>query len=335
MTSSLRVLIAMAFLVSGSGCLSTAHSIPKSELVAIAKKAPESRGEKVRVIQTFKGSKQPPEARADCSGGCAVEIRSGGRRRSSGGGGGRSSSSGGGLGKIDGEAAAALAVIVVASAVVIGVVLASSEGARYDGWARLGRRQPLHLYGPNNSYRLVALEDLTLEEANWATRAYVRDTEGAWQGLGRAPLNRKGWAYSVLLGAGEMGDLGGAARTGTASHIQLGYFPTRALGIHGDVGFGWGSPGTGKVPGVRFQASVGLEAQYLPFRAGKVHGGVYGQFGRTIRTVAAGGGSDALLSAGGLFQFDIATRLALTARAGESLAHGESTNEFTLGVSIY
>ncbi len=339
MTSPTRCLAVFAALALVSGCLSSSHSIPKEELVRIAKRAPEQRGERVRVVQTFTNSEQPPRASEGNCGGCGVRVHAGSNGRSSSGRGRHSSSSGGGGGggggKISGEAAAALAVVVLASAAVIGVVAASSEGARYDGWAKLSPNHPLHLYGPSNSYRLISLDDLTVEEAEWATRAYVRNSEGHWEGLGRAPLNRQGWAYSVFIGAGEIGDMGGAPRPGTVSHIQLGYFPTRALGIHGDVGFGWGGPGTGKIDGVRFEASAGLEAQYLPFRAGKIHGGAFAQMGKSLRTVSAGGGTSSLFSAGGLMQYDITTRLALTGRAGLTRAYGEPATEISLGLSIY
>lgn len=293
----------------------------------------------MRVVQTFVTSEQPPKARpaeTRCVG-CNIHVSTGTTGRSTSGGH-RSSGGGGGsvsVGSIDGEAAAALAVVVVASAAVIAVVAAGSEGARYDGWARVEGNHPLHLYGPNDDYRLVSLDDLTMEEAEWATRAYMRESEGNWQGLARAPLNRQGWAYSVFLGAGLIGDMAATASPGTISHIQLGYFPTHELGLHVDIGFGWGGPSNGKIPGTRFEARAALEAQLMPFQSGKVHAGVFGQIGNSLRTAAAGGGTSDIYSAGGLMQLDLTTRLAVTGRAGLTRAYGESATELSLGLSIY
>jgi hypothetical protein len=224
---------------------------------------------------------------------------------------------------------------VVASAAAIAVIAASSEGARYDGWAKLGANHPLHLYGPGNDYRQVALEDLTVEEAEWATRAYVRKSEGDWHALGRAPLNRQGWAYSVFLGAGLVGEMGASATPGPISHIQLGYFPIHEFGVHADIGFGWGESKQAVPTSARFEARAALEAQLLPFQSRRIHAGGFAQIGTGVRTLAAGGGSSELYSGGVLLQLDITTRLAMTGRAGVTHAYGESASEMSLGLSIY
>lgn len=364
-------------LLFASGCLSSTHSIPKTDLKRLAHQPAAERGNKVRVLQKFKSSTQPPKAHYtedDRGEGASIHLDlhasstgprshvrrprrprgsgSAGGSGNSGGGSvhgskgkvssgksssGKSSKSGGGfnLSGINGDAAAVLAVVVVASAAAIAVVAAGSEGARYDGWASLGGGHPIHLYGPHDSYKAVPLRDLTVEDAEWAERAYVRKSEGPWKGIGRAPLNRQGWAYSVFLGMGELGDSMEPASLGPASHIQLGYFPIHEFGLHADIGFGWGEANDPEDTSSRFAASLGLEAQLLPFQSRRVHAGGYAQAGRSIRTRSAGGGKSALYSTGALMQLDITTRLALTARAGVTRAHDEMASEMSLGLSIY
>jgi hypothetical protein len=361
MKMSLSLAGVVGVLLFASGCLSSNHSIPKLDLVRLAHEAPSERGERVRVVQTFVTSEQPPKAQraescCDAGGNLYVEIgghghgvrgpqgpRSGGSRptppKHGGHGpkpkGGSSKGGSSALSGIDGDAAAVLAVIVVASAAAIAVVAASSEGARYDGWAKLEGNHPVHLYGPGNDYRQVPLEQLTVEEAEWATRAYVRKSEGDWKALGRAPLNRQGWAYSVFLGAGLVGEMGASATPGPISHIQLGYFPVHEFGLHADIGFGWGGSEQPEAVGKRFEARAALEAQLLPFQSRRIHAGGFAQIGSSVRTLAAGGGSSDLYSAGALMQLDITTRLALTGRAGVTRAYNELATEMSLGLSIY
>ena len=368
---SFRLACCTGVLLFASGCLSSTHSIPKNDLKRLAHEPPAERGNKVRVLQKFNSSEQPPKAHYtedDRGEGASIHLdlhasstgprshvrrprgsssaggrgHSGSGRRVHGSKGtsssGKSGKSGGGsfnLSGIDGDAAAALAVVVVASAAVIAVVAAGSEGARYDGWARLDGGHPIHLYGPQDSYKAVPLRELTVEDAEWAERAYVRKSEGPWKHIGRAPLNRQGWAYSVFLGAGELGDSMDPASLGPASHIQLGYFPIHEFGLHADIGFGWGDASDPEDTSSRFAASAGLEAQLLPFQSRRVHAGGFAQAGRSVRTRSAGGGKSALYSTGALMQLDITTRLALTARAGVTRAHDETASEMSLGLSIY
>jgi hypothetical protein len=373
---SFRLACCAGVLLFVSGCLSSTHSIPKSDLKRLADLPAAERGKKVRVLQKFKTSEQPPKAHYtedDRSSDASIHLdlhasstgprsrvrrarrpRASGSTSGSGGAGGRghgskggksssgksgkSGKSGGGsfnLSGIDGDAAAVLAVVVLAGAVVIAAGAAGSEGARYDGWARLDGGHPIHLYGPHDGYKAVPLRDLTVEDAEWAERAYVRKSEGPWKNVRRAPLNRQGWAYSVFLGAGELGDSMDPASLGPASHIQLGYFPIHEFGLHADIGFGWGEAGDPEDTSSRFAASIGLEAQLLPFQSRRVHAGGFAQAGRSVRTRSAGGGKSALYSTGALMQLDITTRLALTARAGVTRAYEETASEMSLGLSIY
>ena len=387
-----------------SGCLSNVHKIPKGELERLAQTDPLQRGDKVRVIQSFNTSRNPPPAgatqqrpvtqqrttarqgeapdsdtcvslqvdvadRSWATGGRNSRNRraESGRRSGRGSGEGRpatvdhrqrpsgtssrppkrsgkvsgrkgsSSKSSGSSNAASAEGAAVLAVAVVASAAVLAVVAAGSEGARYDGWAQIEDEHPVHLYGPRNEYKKVALDELSEEDAAWAKDAYVRKSEGSWKALGRAPLNRTGPVYSVFLGAGEIGDAMGGSNVGARSHIQIGYFPIHEFGVVGDLSFGWGGGGGDPYSDAPqpFLVSTGLEMQILPLQAGRVHGGGYGQFGYSQRNDAAGGGESNVFSTGALLQLDLTTRLALSARAGVRHAHERAASEMSLGISIY
>src|SRR5258708_40000615 len=57
-----RALAVVALLASGGGCLSSTHVIPHPDLVALAQTAPEERGARVRVVQGWSGSDEPPPA---------------------------------------------------------------------------------------------------------------------------------------------------------------------------------------------------------------------------------------------------------------------------------
>src|SRR5690606_27728348 len=117
--------------------------------------------------------------------------------------------------------------------------LVFTEGTRYDGWVGLHPMHPVHLYGPGGEYTWMPLAHLTPEVAAWADAAVVRQEEGPWRQLGRAPLNRRGLTYSLLLGGGEVSLIGDDPQPGFAGHIQFGFFPTQEVGVQLDLGFGW------------------------------------------------------------------------------------------------
>ena len=53
------------------------------------------------------------------------------------------------------------------------------------------------------------------------------------------------------------------------------------------------------------------------------------------RSIAAGNESTLALTGGAMFQLDINTRVALTARLGLALAHGEQMHDAIIGISVY
>jgi hypothetical protein len=325
---------AFAVAIFASGCLGTAYRVPRRELIRLSETPAEQRGNQVRVIQGFAGDDGPPPA-PGVHGHTTVVVYGGGGVR---GGGPRNVA---GLGKAASKADDSKAWLILAGIAAVG--LAATEGARFDGWARLHPMHPVHIYGPNGEYSWVPLAQLDPNTAMWARKAFVRETEGPWTPLERAPLNRVGFTYSLLLGSAEipsaqerslsMGT--DPANAGFIGHIQLGLFPTQQVGLLLDFGMGWRNNAFGDTV---FEGRNALELQFLPVSAGIFHAGVYGQGGLALRLEDGAKSSEQrsfLLGGGGLLQLELTTRLTITARGGYVRILGEDTAEVAVGVSIY
>lgn len=317
----------MLVLAVGGGCLSTAHRIPPAELKALAQVPPERRGARVWVVQAFAGDEPPPApavregtpVQVGVHGGITVE---------------------GSVGRLVtrdlAKAASEEAKWWLVLAAFAGIGLAASEGARYDGWVALHPMHPVHLYGPNGEYVWMPLAQIDVQTAAWARRAYVRRQEGPWTPLGRRPLDRVGWTYSLLLGAARIPSTDGSDEAGFFGHIQFGRFFVQEVGLVADIGLGWRDNAFGyRIYNPRYA----LELEFLPLAAGRFHAGVFGQAGFATRLeddpMAEDGTSSMLFGAGVLAQLEITTRLAITFRAGMSSLHGERSTDATVGLSIY
>lgn len=353
MRSIYSITLLMAVTLAGSACLSSSHRISKSELGKLAQVAPQVRGEKVRVTQAL-GSQSNPPRQDGVRGNTVVVVHSpiwiGGRPHrhghndyrsgNVGGGGattpgnlGKSSGNTGGMGGLaKGKKDSAKAWIVVAAAAA--VALAATEGARYDGWVKLHPMHPVHLYGPYGQYLVLPLAHIDAPTAAWADHAIVVDREGPWTTLGRAPLYRKGFTYSLFFGAGEIPVENFDAEPGFAGHIQFGYFPTAQVGLQLDLGMAWTEDDGGNTI---YVSRNSIELQAFLAQAGPIHAGAFGQLGLATRfdDGIETNDSSSLLGGGALLQLDITTRLAVTGRVGITRAFGELSNEIGLGISIY
>jgi len=331
-----------------TGCLSTAHRIPKRSLQQLAQTPPEQRGQRVRVIQAFHGEEPPPAQPVNS--GTTVVIVGGGHVHGEhphhggphGGGGGAHGGSPSGGKAAKAAAKDSKAWMILAAAAAIG--LAVTEGARFDGWVDLHPMHPVHLYGPYGEYRVVPLAQLSPELAAWSRKAFVRPSEGPWVRPERAPLNRTGWTYTVLLGSGQIpsgqedaaGLDRGSVEPGFLGHIQIGRFMSQTTGILLDFGLGWR---TNEFGNAVFEARNALELEFLPVSAGALHVGGYGQIGIGVR--AEDGTYDTVArrafigGAGLLGQIELTTRLAITGRVGYTRIFNEDTAEAGLGISIY
>jgi hypothetical protein len=246
----------------------------------------------------------------------------------SGGGGSGGSSSGGGSG--DGLAV----VLIIAASAVVALVLAGTEGARYDGWAQLHPMHPVHVIGQNGSVGVVPLAQLDAATVEASEELIVSEDEGPFVRLGRAPLNRVGLAYGMEAGTATLRGPRGPVGAGFASHIQLGGFPLHGLGLLFDALLGVGDDeGTSVV-----NAQLSGEVQVIPFGFGVLELGAFARVGGA--SPAQLGDPWGLAVGGGvLAQLAITTRLALTVRGGlhwvndarEDVLGGEGT----IGLAIY
>jgi hypothetical protein len=331
-----HAVVAIAVACLAGGCLSSAHKIPKRDLQALAQVDPAQRGKRVRVIQATANEASPPPAQRVDSGAhvhVGVVVVPSHHHGHSGGVGGGGGGSGFSTNKAKGKSDDAKAWLIIAAAVAVG--LAATEGARYDGWVELHPMHPVHLYGPYGEYLVAPLAHIDPQTAAWAQKALVRPGEGPWTTLGRAPLNRQGWTYSVLMGAGKIASVDDTVEPGFFSHIQLGNFPSKELGIVLDIGLGWRD---NLADATVFDSRYGLELQAMPVAAGKLHAGGFGQIGIGARFedyVKNGDKRSVIYGGGGMLQLEITTRLALTARAAYMMVYDEPVSDLTLGLSIY
>jgi len=336
------VAVSLAALLVGGGCVSNSYRIPVKDLAQLTQVAPEQRGQHVRVIQEISESSAPPAQRVDGGTqiyfGPLINISTGGHTHHGGGGGG--GGRGGGIGKIggagnDGKAAAIAFLVVAATAL---VMVAAVEGSRFDGYAQLHPMHPVHLFGRDGSYRVMPLAWIDPATAAWTDKAIVRQTEGPWRELDRAPLTRRGWGYSMYGGMGSLRSINGDKELGPAFTVQLGYHPTNDIGVLANVFFGWRD---NVVNETLFESRYTLELQALPVTAGPFHAGLYGGVGLAYRFEDGSKLSrmqdpeSLALTGGAMLQLEVNTRIALTARFGMAQAHDERMSDILFGLSVY
>lgn len=335
---------ALAVVLAGSliasGCAVNSYRIPPGELAHLTRIPPEARGQHVRVIQEVVASDVPAappvtdETQIVFAPNLEVSVAGGHRSHGSGFGGVKI----GGAGN-DGKAAAVAFLFIAATAMLTAAVV---EGSRFDGYARLHPMHPVHLIGRDGNYTVMPLAWIDANAAAWTDTAVVRRTEGPWRELERAPLSRAGLAYGLYGGAGTLRSADGTVATGPAWTVQLGGFLTQELGIFASVFFGWRN---NIYDATLFETRTTLEVQFLPVALGPLHAGGYGGIGIAHRfedalrladdRVVAGAHTGGALAGGAMFQLDINTRIALTARLGLSFAHDERMRDVLIGVSVY
>lgn len=230
-------------------------------------------------------------------------------------------SGGGGSGGNGGEVLVVLAVLLVAIAVFAAVGLATSEGARFDGYVEMSPDQPIHLESSSGAKATVPLGTLTRQQVAGTVGAKVMDDEGLGLRLVEHLLDRRGFTFKLDFGTVAF-ERESSIETvsGLASHIQLGYFFTPRLGLLATAGLGRADDGIGATLS---RHQFGLELQALPFAVGPLHLGAYVNGGLAVIGSNAGAGSTASGKGGGggaLLELDVTGRMALTFRAGGELA---------------
>ena len=353
------VSVVLATSVCMTGCASSTYKIPGYELQRLSQQPPDTRAQHVRVQQELDdadvGPPQPVTAETQIIFFPQINIygpverrryyqtnsswgSGGGGNIGGGGGGGAPHHGGGGLHGInmngggDGKAAA---IVVLAVAAVALVAVAAVEGSRFDGYAQLHPMHPVYLVGHDGGRVVLPLAWIDPQTAAWAKYGLVRRNEGPWNQLERAPLDRAGWNYSMYGGLGTFESANGNKARGTATTIQLGYFPSHPVGIVGSIFFGWRQ---NDLDQTLFESRYTLELQGYPIHTGPLQVGGYVGGGAAYRFEDGykngNSGSWALIG-GGMLQLDVNTRIALTARFGLTEAHAEHMTDALFGISVY
>ena len=362
------------------GCLSNTYRIPAQELSRLQATPPDKRGQRLRVVQRFTSDTQPPRGQAwsaqlngpgpyptmaygaptDLHHGLYFYVHAGpptwgpwGRGRgygSYGAGPVHALSDGQGAGKLAvasvPKVAAnadtkALIVAVVATAAVVGVGLAVTEGARYDGWLAVHPDHPVHLIEPGGNHSVVHLSKLDTRALQPGTEAIIRRDEGAgsWEG-GRAPLHRTGLFYGMGFGRVDVPVPGYATVETAGTVLEFGWFPSQNIGLLASLTLGWDEYTDGSIITL---VQPALEAQFIPLRLWRLHLGGFIGLGSSV--IEADGGpyrnvlTDAtVLQFGGIAQWDLTTRLALTFRSGATNRMEDDSRLAlmgTVGLTVY
>ena len=302
------------------GCLSNTYQISHAELVRLAQRPPESRGEHLRALQQTSvgaddvGSEEeegtPREGTpgtpgpsgsvtlsTEHEGGAPLAHRAahasdvtghnssgyGISRHGVSGHGESKSSSGSGSGGVLGGGKAEDAIVIVAIAVV------AANGVGIALAAVEGSRFDGWVSVPpdqplllisRNGDQWLPLAELTERDAATADHGVIVDRASV-QRLGRAPLDRKGFVYEVELGAATLNAVGGTRDLGFACRTGVGYFPTQALGLLFADQVAFGSSHD-RNRGAIFNGRIAAELEFLPVQAGRFHAGFYGELGGAL-----------------------------------------------------
>jgi hypothetical protein len=236
-----------------------------------------------------------------------------------------------------------LAWVLLLAGAVITVGLIATEGSRYDGYVEVSEHHPIHLFRRDGSSEVVHLSELTRDDLRSLDRAVLvpYQADGA-SFLGRAPLDRRGFAWSFGLGQLEFTLPDGTSAPQWAGTMGLGYFPAQEFGLLGTLTL---SGGTHK-GGDTLSARYGLEARLVPLAVGPLHLGGFG-WGGWSYDASEGGALDTqetlrlTVGGGGLVEVEVTTRLSLLLRGGvywQRDRFGDLSDPaflFTGGVEVY
>lgn len=358
-----RVLLALASLVSGAGCLSQGYEVSAPELARIVDLPVEERGARVRVTQqTSLGSDLRdltlPYADADVALLLAADTASGERR------GRRYSDSDEDSDDGDGaaEEALATAVVVVAAAATAAVTVGITEGARFDGWMSAPEQHPVLLVDGRGQRRWKRLGLLEPADLRGVDHAVLADFSEDLEPLERHPLDRRGFVYQLEFGA-EPAPFEGPSLA-VSGRGAVGFMPSQHHGFLLGAAFSSARAHTtalgadAAAPALSFDYRVFLQSEAWLLQAGRFHFGPYAELGYAWALAddarrESWGASGPMLALGAALQLDWTTRLALTLRAGVAALpqadRGDSGDRgdrgftsgyrlapsLTLGVSIY
>jgi opacity protein-like surface antigen len=371
--SSLLTLTTLVAMLT-SGCLGHHYEVPRTELERLVRTPPEQRGQNIHAVQQFTTATEPqpaepwhppegppppgfvrgpdgifwvPDIYLDWGmptyrsrsitgrGGPAIHEATGVGQAAT-----RSSS------KASADAIKAVDKLLLAAVVVgvaVGVGMAASEGARFEGSVAVHPHHPVHLWYRDGTQGITALDELSAEDLTTVTHASLMGDEGAglWE-RGPAPLNRKGFTYQFGAGEDHLALPGVRGPRSLGFHFGLGYFPTRQLGVLAHSRLQFNDSDARSYYNVR----AGLEAQWYPLHLWRLH---LGPFAGAGTSWSASGGDELpttqanrpYLTFGGLAEFELSTRLGLTFRWTQDWlpsTHADTSrliSSWSMGLAIY
>lgn len=241
-------------------------------------------------------------------------------------------------GNVSGGSKDQVVALLIVFAVLATVGMIATEGVRYDGVVAMYPWQGIHLKDPAGREREIPLAQITPADVAATSEAVVMDDEGwgLWR-LGRAPLDRRGFAWKMNVGLLHAPAL---AADGVGADIQFGYFPHRMFGIVADWSPGGGTDSSGDS---FYRHGLALEAQVFPLSAWRLHLGGFAHAGVVYASDTPDGTRNGPAFGGGaMLELALTTRLALTARfdytsakiapAGQGWQGAESV---VAGIAIY
>ncbi|MFY0566611.1 hypothetical protein ACN28E_22620 [Archangium lansingense] len=359
-----------------SGCLGHHYDVSRGELERLAQQPPQTRGQNIYAVQQFTTDSEPEPAtpwyppegapppgytmglhghywvpdfyieygrpyyeppvytRPSVHDASPVSgnVSGGGSAGSS------SSSGSGSIGNV-GEAI----VVVIVIGVAVGIVLAATEGARYEGSVAVHPQHPVHLWHRNGRQSTVGLDQLTPDQLGDVERATLSGREGAGMWLrGAAPLNRAGFSYQFGAGEDRLALPGGENPRSLGFRFALGYYPVKQFGLLTDTRLQTGDFNGGSFYNVR----LGLEAQWYPLAIWRLHLGPFVGGGQSWSASEGGAlpttsGARPYVSFGAIAEIEIATRLGLTFRWNQDWLPTATPNtrdmlsSWSVGLSVY
>jgi hypothetical protein len=257
------------------------------------------------------------------------------------GGGSSGGSSSGSLGNLNGIDK--LLVLAVVVGVAVGVGLAATEGARYEGSIAVHPHHPVHLWHRDGRQSIVALDELTAEQLGTVSEVTLSGEEGAGMWLsGAAPLNRAGFSYQFGMGNDSLALPRGLSARSPGFRFALGYYPTKKFGLLADTRLQFRDDAFSGF----YNARLGLEAQWYPLSLWRLHLGPFAGAGRAWSATAGAGlpttqVARPYIAFGALAELELTTRLGLAFRWTQDWLPTSNpdtrgfVSSWSLGFSVY
>ncbi len=244
-----------------------------------------------------------------------------------------------GGGSKDGGAVVAAAIV---AGVAIGVGLALSEGARYDGDVAVHPHHPVHLLRSDGAQYVRGLDELTPEDLQGPVKPILVGQEGAGLWLrGRAPLARTGFTFQFGAGQDNLMLPGKKLESGLGWRFAGGYFLNQWTGLTLESRIQRADNGDDSYHQVR----LGVELQFMPIALWRLHLGGFAGVGRNLFASAgtnlpATDGVRTYTAFGAQVEVDLTTRLGLTWRYCEEMATGSAdlvrmAPSWLIGLAVY